>query len=159
MTIKIQRKYLLDVLQKLFLKANVDPLSQDPNAELKKIDWTIIKAELTLSENLHALVEKYPRYSWTLYPSVSEILADEIGIFDVEIKRAEQKSKNKIYVHGKIAVTLPQHLIGSHARIIIIEPIEQYIQNWTARVRGLQTLGVGEEKQKPTPKKSVEDFF
>lgn len=147
-------KYQLDVLQKLFFKANVNPLTEDPFIQLKKIDWSTVKADLTLAENLHILVEKYPNYNWSLYPNINEILADDLGIFEVEIKPLVQTVKGKEYIHGKILVTLPKHLIGSKARIVIVQPVTGYIQSWTKRMKDLQTLFSEENKQC-----KIEDFF
>ena len=63
MSPKIIHKYQADVLQKLFLKANIDPLKENPFEALKKIDWTLVKGEVSLAENLHVSVEKYPQFS------------------------------------------------------------------------------------------------
>jgi hypothetical protein len=145
-------KYQTDVLQKLFLKANVNPLKENPFEALKKIDWTLVNGEMSLDRNLHILAEKYPQFNWALYPNANEILADELGMFDVEVKPVETTVKSKTYLHGRIMATVPKHLIGSKARIVIVQPIGNYIDNWTKRMKSAETFKA--EKQG-----KVDDFL
>lgn len=140
---KMRLKNQLDMLQKLFLKANIDPLKEDPLVELKKIDWKIVSESLTLAEKLHALKDKYPDYNWDLYASIDEMFADEFShVFDVEVKPFERTVKGRIYRYGRIQVALPEALVGRKVRIAFVESLEDYIKYWTGRRRGQEMLGL-----------------
>jgi hypothetical protein len=142
-TRRIHVKYQLDMLQKLFLKANVDPLKEDPWAELKKIDWKVVDPSLTLAENLHTLKTKYSDYSWDLYASIDEIFADELSrTTEVEVKPFEHIVKGKTYRYGRIQATVPEMLIGHKLRIVLVESLKDYIEYWRARRKGAQIIGL-----------------
>jgi hypothetical protein len=134
-------RFQLDLLKKLFLKTNFDPLTQDPWEALKRIDWSLVKGDLTLAGNLQALKAKYPSFSWALYESIDEILADELSHWsEHEVKPFEQEIRGKKYLRGRIQMTVRKELIGHRFRLVLVDSLDSYVRHWEGRKRGQQVL-------------------